>query len=46
MSSHRADTATAPGATSNRVSVAVIGGGIGGLSAALSLLQTGVDVQV
>jgi len=37
---------TAPSGTSNRVSVAIIGGGIGGLCAALSLLQGGVDVQV
>jgi salicylate hydroxylase len=37
---------TVPGGTSNRVSVGVIGGGIGGLSAALSLLQAGFDVQV
>ena len=28
------------------LSVAIIGGGIGGLSAALSLLQAGVDAQV
>src|SRR4029453_10017362 len=34
------------GARSIRVSVGVIGGGIGGLSAALSLLQAGLDVQV
>jgi 2-polyprenyl-6-methoxyphenol hydroxylase-like FAD-dependent oxidoreductase len=46
MSSHRPDVATAPGTTSDRVSVGVIGGGIGGLSAAVSLLQAGVDVQV
>jgi salicylate hydroxylase len=35
-----------PGATSRRVSVGVVGGGIGGLSAALSLLRAGFDVQV
>src|SRR5215471_8704721 len=32
--------------TMTGLSVAVIGGGIGGTSAALSLLQSGVDVQV
>jgi 2-polyprenyl-6-methoxyphenol hydroxylase-like FAD-dependent oxidoreductase len=46
MSWHRPAVPTAPGATSKRASVGVIGGGIGGLSAALSLLQAGVDVQV
>jgi salicylate hydroxylase len=46
MRSHRPEVPTAPSAPSNRVSVGVIGGGIGGLSAALSLLQAGVDVQV
>ena len=46
MRSHRPAVPTGPGGTSNRVSVAIIGGGIGGLSAALSLLQAGVDVQV
>jgi salicylate hydroxylase len=37
---------TAPGERSTRASVGVIGGGIGGLSAALSLLQAGFEVQV
>ena len=46
MRSHRPAVPTGPGGTSNRASVAIIGGGIGGLSAALSLLQAGVDVQV
>ena len=46
MRSHRPEVAMAPGGRSNRVSVGVIGGGIGGLSAAVSLLQAGVDVQV
>jgi salicylate hydroxylase len=32
--------------TQKRLSVAIIGGGIGGLSAALSLLRAGVDVHV
>ena len=32
--------------TADRVSVAIIGGGLGGLTAALSLLRTGVDVHV
>ena len=36
----------AAGATPNGPSVGVVGGGIGGLSAALSLLQAGFDVQV
>jgi salicylate hydroxylase len=30
----------------NDISIAIIGGGIGGLTAALSLLQAGFDVQV
>ena len=46
MRSHRSEVPTAPSAASNRVSVGVVGGGIGGLSAALSLLQAGFDVQV
>jgi cation diffusion facilitator CzcD-associated flavoprotein CzcO len=46
MRSHRPEVAMAPGGRSNRVSVGVIGGGIGGLSAAVSLLQVGVDVWV
>jgi salicylate hydroxylase len=46
MRSHRPEVPTAASVPSNRVSVGVIGGGIGGLSAALSLLQAGVDVQV
>ena len=46
MRSHRPAVPTGPGGTSSRASVAIIGGGIGGLSAALSLLQAGVDVQV
>src|SRR5258706_3452228 len=32
--------------TNTNLSIAIVGGGIGGLSAALSLLQSGVDVQV
>ena len=31
---------------SDRLSVGIVGGGIGGLAAALSLLQSGFDVQV
>ena len=46
MSWDRPTGPAARGATSNRVSVGVIGGGIGGLSAALSLVQAGFDVQV
>jgi 2-polyprenyl-6-methoxyphenol hydroxylase-like FAD-dependent oxidoreductase len=46
MGWHRPTGPTVRGARSNRVSVGVIGGGIGGLSAALSLLQAGLDVQV
>jgi putative NAD(P)-binding protein len=46
MRSNGLGVPTVPGGTSNRVSVGVIGGGIGGLSAALSLLQAGFDVQV
>jgi 2-polyprenyl-6-methoxyphenol hydroxylase-like FAD-dependent oxidoreductase len=43
---HEPEMATAPGAASQGVLVGVVGGGIGGLSAALSLLQAGFDVQV
>src|SRR5947209_5699383 len=32
--------------THKNLSIAIVGGGIGGLSAALSLLRAGVDVQV
>jgi salicylate hydroxylase len=46
MGWHRPTGPTVRGARSNRVSVGGIGGGIGGLSAALSLLQAGLDVQV
>ena len=46
MRAYRSAVPRGPGGTSNRVSVGVIGGGIGGLSAALSLLQAGFDVQV
>jgi glycerol-3-phosphate dehydrogenase len=35
---------TVPVATSRQVSVGVVGGGIGGLSVALSLLQGGFNV--
>jgi 2-polyprenyl-6-methoxyphenol hydroxylase-like FAD-dependent oxidoreductase len=46
MRAHRPAMVTAPGERSTRASVGVIGGGIGGLSAALSLLQAGFEVQV
>jgi salicylate hydroxylase len=46
MRAHGPAVVTAPGERSNRASVGVIGGGIGGLSAALSLLQAGFEVQV
>ena len=46
MRLHEPVMATAPGAASQGVLVGVVGGGIGGLSAALSLLQAGFDVQV
>jgi heterodisulfide reductase subunit A-like polyferredoxin len=46
MGWHRPTGPTVRGARSNRVSVGVIGGGIGGLSAALSLLQAGLVDRV
>ena len=37
---------SSPVSTADRLSVAIVGGGLGGLSAALSLLRAGVDVHV
>jgi hypothetical protein len=45
MGSHRRAGPGAPDATPNPISVGVVGG-IGGLGAALSLLEAGFDVQV
>ena len=46
MTTHTAAAPTTPGRASEGASVGVVGGGIGGLSAALSLLDAGFDVQV
>jgi salicylate hydroxylase len=46
MTAVPAQPPTSPGITTPGVSVGVVGGGIGGLSAALSLLAAGFDVHV
>jgi salicylate hydroxylase len=46
MTTPKAAAPTAPDRASDGVSVGVVGGGIGGLSAALSLLGAGFDVHV
>jgi salicylate hydroxylase len=46
MTTHRADATITPPVVPEGLSVGVVGGGIGGLSAALSLLHAGFDVHV